>query len=184
MTANYAHCLFLAARLLLPDRHTWVVWDQDDNEIPAKPLSLPTNQTPSRSTRRQQKFQVTTTDDAITADDYRTSMAPSLVDDDLLLVDKVAAVNETEQVSFLRPTFGFLSRAHLTCGVAPGVGASQTGLDMLDMIRQEGESIQKNASVDESADERTVMKFFGDGQCIVYLREPIAIQTIFSGAFH
>ena len=106
-----------------------------------------------------------------------------MADDDLLLVDKVAAANESEQVSFLRPTFGFLSRAHLTCGVAPGVSASQSGLDMLDMIRQEGESIQSNASLEESADERTVMKFFGNGQCIVYLREPIAIQTIFSGVF-
>jgi len=111
-------------------------------------------------------------------------MIRSLVDDDILLVDKIITSNESEQVSFLHPTFGFLSRAHLTCGVAPGISASQTGNDMIEMIQKESESIQKNIPIPESNDERTVMKFFGDGQCIVYLKEPIRIETIFSGYFH
>jgi len=111
-------------------------------------------------------------------------MVRSIVDDDLLLVDKVITSNESEQVSFLHPTFGFLSRAHLTCGVAPGINASQTGHDLVEMIQKESDIIQKNISIPESNDQRTVMKFFGNGNCIVYLKEPIPIETIFSGFFH
>lgn len=65
------------------------------------------------------------------------------VADDLLLVDKISTSDESEKVSFLHPTFGFLSRAHLTCGVAPGVSAAQTGLDIVEMIKKESDIIQK-----------------------------------------
>jgi hypothetical protein len=111
-------------------------------------------------------------------------MARSLGDDDILLVDKIITPNESEKVSFLHPTFGFLSRAHLTCGVAPGINASQTGQDMVEMIQKESDSIQRNLPIPEIEDERTVMKFFGSGHCIVYLKEPVPIETIFSGYFH
>ena len=110
-------------------------------------------------------------------------MARSLADDDLLLVDKVVTSNEPEQISFLHPTFGFLSRAHLTCGVAPGTNAAQTGFDTIELIQKESDSLQKNIPIPESNDQRTVMKFFGNGQCIVYLKDPIPIETIFSGYF-
>lgn len=110
-------------------------------------------------------------------------MTQSIAGDDLVLVDKTAASNESEKVSFLHPTFGYLSRAHLTCGVAPGVSPVQTGLDVLEMIQKECDHIQRNNPLPESNDERTVMKFFGNGQCIVYLKEPIPIETIFSGYF-
>jgi hypothetical protein len=111
-------------------------------------------------------------------------MVRSLADDDLLLVDKIETSTESEQISFLHPTFGFLSRAHLTCGVAPGITASQTGHDMIELIKKESDSIQRNLLTPESNDQQTVMKFFGNGQCIVYLKEPIPIETIFSGCFH
>jgi hypothetical protein len=111
-------------------------------------------------------------------------MVRSITDDDVLLVDKVLTSNVSEQVSFLHPTFGFLSRAHLTCGVAPGISAAQTGHDMVEMIQKESDNIQRNISLPESNDERTVMKFFGNGNCIIYLKEPIPIETIFSGFFY
>ena len=111
-------------------------------------------------------------------------MVRSLVDDDILLVDKVIPSDESEQISMLHPTFGFLSRAHLTCGVAPGISPSQTGSDMLEMIQKESDNIQRDTPVPEIDCERTVMKFFGHGHCIVYLKEPIPIETIFSGYFH
>ena len=111
-------------------------------------------------------------------------MVRSLADDDMLLVDKILTSTESEQVSFLHPTFGFLSRAHLTCGVAPDTSASQTGHDLVDIIQKESDIIQRDVPVPESDDERTVMKFFGNGYCIVYLKEPIPIETIFSGCFH
>ena len=182
------HGFFSAARLMFPDRHTWAIWDQDDNEAFPKPSAPPatTSNSKQRPNRRNQKNPVsTTTDMSNTGDEYNTSMAKSMADDDLLLVDKIPTnTNQAEEVSFLHPTFGFLSRAHLTCGVAPGVSAAQTGLDVVEMIRQESEVILKNRSPLENGDEQSVMKFFGNGHCIVYLREPIPINTVFSGFFH
>lgn len=110
-------------------------------------------------------------------------MVQSISYDDMLLSDNLISSNISDEISFLHPTFGFLSRAHLTCGVAPGVNASQTGFDLIDMIQKESESLQKNIFLPENNNERTVMKFFGDGHCMVYLKEPIPIQTIFSGYF-
>ncbi|CAF3566125.1 unnamed protein product [Rotaria sordida] len=182
----------LAARLLFPDRHAWALWDQDDNELPknesaasSSSSQIVTNDNKkSRPHRRNNKSKITTTDNLNTNDDYNTSMVRSLGDDDILLVDKVLTSNISEKISFLHPTFGYLSRAHLTCGVAPGINASQTGSDILDMIKKESDIIEKNIPIPESNDERTVMKFFGNGNCIVYLKEPIPIETIFSGYFH
>ena len=173
--------------MLFPDRHTWALWAQDDNEVSNKPSSsqASNNNKKQRSNRRNNKSnRTTTTDDFVTTDDYSTSMVRSIADDDdALLVDKILAPNESEDVSFLHPTFGFLSRAHLTCGVAPGVTAAQTGLDTVEMIQKESDSIQRNLRLPENSDERTVMKYFRNGNCIVYLKEPIPIETIFSGFF-
>ncbi len=180
---------FLGARLLFPDRHTWAIWAQDDNELSNKesPSSQATsgdNNSKHRSFRRNNKSKPPPPPPTTTTDDYNASMVRSLIDDDMLLVDKVLTSNESEQVSFLHPTYGFLSRAHLTCGVAPGISPSQTGYDMVEMIQKESDSIEKNVPIPESNDDRTVMKFFGHGQCIVYLKEPIPVETIFSGFFH
>jgi hypothetical protein len=183
--------LFLGARLLFPDRHTWALWAQDDNEVSSKQppsssraSSGDNNKKQSSNRRNNKSKRITTTDDFVTTDDYSTSMVRSITDDDALLVDKILSSNESEQVSFLHPTFGFLSRAHLTCGVAPGISAAQTGHDMVEMIQKESDSILRNLSLPESNDERTVMKYFGNGNCIIYLKEPIPIGTIFSGFFH
>jgi hypothetical protein len=179
--------LLLGARLLFPDRHTWAIWDQNDSEHSSKdsPSQASGDNPKPRSSRHNTKSKITTTTDNSTMnDDYNASMVRSLADDDLLLVDKVLTSSQSEQVSFLHPTFGFLSRAHLTCGVAPGVGAAQTGIDVVEMIQKESDIIQRNISVQQNNDERTVMKCFGNGHCIVYLKEPIPIETIFSGFFH
>ena len=176
------------ARLYFPDRHTWSTWAQDDYELSNKESPVQAsgsdNNRKQRSFHRNNKSKITTTDNITTNDDYNASMVRSVADEDILLVDKVIPSNESEQISFLHPTFGFLSRAHLTCGVAPGISASQTGADMLEMIQKESDIIQTNTPIPESNDERTVMKFFGNGHCIVYLKEPIPIATIFSGCFH
>ena len=180
--------LSVGARLLFPDRHTWSIWGQNDNEAQQKDSSSQASgggdNRKQRPFRRNNRSNVTTTDDLTPNDDYNTSMVRSLADDDMLLVDKVLTSTESEQVSFLHPTFGFLSRAHLTCGVAPDTGAVQTGHDLVDMIKKENDIILRNIPVPESDDERTVMRFFGNGHCIVYLKEPIPIETIFSGYFH
>ncbi|CAF2510651.1 unnamed protein product [Rotaria sp. Silwood2] len=179
----------LGARLLFPDCHTWALWDQDDNELPKKESSSQigtSDNKKSRPFRHNNKSKVTTatTDNLNINDDYDTSMVRSLADDDILLVDKVLTSNISEKVTFLHPTFGYLSRAHLTCGVAPGINASQTGHDIIEMIQKESDIIQKNFPIPESNDERTVMRFFGNGRCIIYLKEPIPIETIFGGYFH
>ena len=54
---------------------------------------------------------------------------------------------------------------------------------MVEMIRKESDSLQGNLPLLHSNDDRAVMKSFGNGHCIVYLKEPIPIQTIFSGCF-
>ena len=179
----------VGARLLFTDRNVCSIWAQDDSEQPSKQASAHASgggndSKKQHSARRNHKSKVTTTDNFNPDDDYNASMVRSVAEDDILLVDKVLPFNESDQISFLRPTFGFLSRAHLTCGVAPGVSAAQTGQDMIDMVRKESDSLQRNTPLLESANQRTVMKFFGDGQCMVYLKEPIPIDTIFSGCFH
>lgn len=111
-------------------------------------------------------------------------MVRSITDDaDTLLVDRIPTVDESEEVSMVHPTFGFLSRAHLTCGVAPDEKSAQTGLDMAEMIEKESDNLRRHVPLLESNDERTVMKYFGNGRCIVYLKEPFPIETIFSGYF-
>jgi len=181
----------LGARLFFPDRHTWALWSQDDTEnTPKSSGSSQPSTTKPRSNRRNNKsknsrnktdnFPLTTT---TTTDEYDALPGGVDDDDDVLLVDKVVPSNQTEQVSFFHPTFGFLSRAHLTCGVAPDVNAVQTGLDLVEMIQKENETIQRSASIPESHDQQTVMRFFGNGTCVVYLKEPIPIETIFTGYF-
>jgi hypothetical protein len=187
LNRKYFSIYFLGARLYFPDRHTWAIWAQDDYELSNKESPSQASggdYQKQRSSRRNGKSKITTTDHLNTNDDYNASMVRSVADDDLLLVDKVIPSDESEQVSFLHPTFGFLSRAHLTCGVAPGVTAAQTGSDMLEMIQQESDIIQRNTPIPKSDDERTVMRFFGNGHCIVYMKEPIPIETIFTGCFH
>jgi hypothetical protein len=178
---------YLAARLLFTERHTWSIWNQDDNEafsIAAVSSRADAARVKSRSSTHEKKS-TWTSDSSTVGDVYDTSMTSSLADDDLLLVNKIQhRLDTSEQVTFLHPTFGFLSRAHLTCGVAPGIAASQTGLDLLDMIRQESESIREHRSLVQYSDERTVMKYFGNGHGMIYLKEPIPIRTIFSGFFH
>lgn len=181
--------MLLGARLLFTDRNVWAIWGQDDNEQPAKgPLPTASGRgdfKKQRPARRNNKSKVTTTDNFNNSDDdYSASMVRSVAEDDVLLVDKVSPAAEPAQTSFLHPTFGFLSRAHLTCGVAPGVSAAQTGQDMIDMIRKESDSLQRDTPLLESDTEQSVMKFFGDGHCMVYLKEPVPIETIFSGCFH
>ncbi|CAF1257518.1 unnamed protein product [Adineta steineri] len=182
----------LGARLLFPNRNVWSIWGQDDNESPKKESSSHTNNNnydnssnnnkKQRPFHRNNKSKITTTDNFNTNDDENASMVRSV--DDVLLVDKIIPTNESEQISFLHPTFGFLSRAHLTCGVAPDISAAQTGHDMTEMIKKESDYIHRNTPTPESNDERTVMKFFGEGHCIVYLKEPIPIDTVFTGCFH
>ncbi|CAF4644527.1 unnamed protein product [Rotaria socialis] len=180
----------LGARLLFPDRHTWALWDQDDNEIPKKESPPQVDTRDNKKTRpyrrnNNNRSRVTTTTDNLTVnDDSNSTMVRSVAGEDVLLVDNVSRSNTTEQVSFLHPTFGYLSRAHLTCGVAPGSSAAQTGQDIIEMIQKESDTIQRNIPIPESNDERTVMKYFGNGQCIVYLKEPMPVETIFSGCFH
>ena len=177
--------MFLGARLLFPDRHTWAMWSQDDNEVFKKEIPSKVDHRQARSSRRYNRTRVTTVDYLnINEDSDNESIIRSVAGDDILLVDKVITEKESNKVSFLHPTFGFLSRAHLTCGVAPGINPSQTGRDLIEMIQKESNILHKNIAIPESNDERTVMKFFGDGHCIVYLKEPILIETIFSGHFH
>lgn len=165
--------------MVFPDRHTHALWDQDDNETFSEPLNEE-KKIRDKPSRRRNK--ATTTDDT---NEYDTSMAKSMADDDLLLVNKIGDLDlEENEVSFFRPTFGFMSRAHLTCGVSPGVSSSQAGIDLVHMVRQEGYAMKRNLHLEIVEDEKVAMKYFPTGQCIVYLKDPIPIQTIFSGFFH
>jgi hypothetical protein len=160
------------------------VWDQDDNEpfqtakAPANTHSKSKNRSIPRSKRATPAAQTITTNDTHHHD---TSMVKSLAEDDLVLVEEI---NPNVERSFFHPTTGFMSRGHLTCGVAPGVSAAQAGLDMIEMIRQEAVAIRSHRSLVEKEDEHCVMRFFDHGSAIVYLKDPIEISTIFSGLFH
>ena len=172
----------LAARLLLPDRQSWALWAQNDDE-PFSENSA--SQTANSNSRRRNP--VTTTDQLNPGENFETSMAKSLADDDLLLVDKLENLSlesNENPTSFLRPTFGFLSRAHLTCGVAPNVSSAQAGVDMVEMIRKETAALTNDRSFIESEDDRVVIRYFDAGHAIVYLREPLKVQSIFAGSFH
>ena len=180
---------FLAARLLLPDRQSWALWAQDDDE----PFTVNSSGQPNHSNprarpaaRRNPPTTITTTDQLNSGENLETAMTKSLADEDLLLVDQLGnlSLENESSTSFFRPTFGFLSRAHLTCGVAPGISAAQAGIDMVEMIRKETDASIKNRTLIESENELAVIRYFDDGHAIVYLREPIKVQTIFTGSFH
>ena len=177
----------LAARLLLPDRQSWALWAQDDNEPFSEGLAgQPSNARPRPGARRNPAPPRTTTDQSNPGEDYETAMAKSLADDDLLLVDKLEnlSLEPETPTSLLRPTSGFLSRAHLTCAVAPNVSAAQAGIDMVEMVRRETNALTDDRTFVESEDDRAVIRYFDAGHAMVYLREPLKIQTVFAGSFH
>ncbi len=104
-------------------------------------------------------------------------------DKDEVLEYKMLDLKLSERPRFL-PTSGFGSRAHITLGYAKGSTAVQTGLNQIQVIEREQEcdacthKRPKHFELDGAA-----VIHYGDGQCVVYLNEPIRATTLFSGRY-
>ena len=84
------------------------------------------------------------------------------------------------------PTCGLGSRAHITLGYSKGCTAVQTGLDQIKVIEVEesfhhGNAIAKRPRHVELDDAALI--HYGDGQCVVYLNDPVPVTSLFSGRY-
>ena len=84
------------------------------------------------------------------------------------------------------PTCGLGSRAHFTLGYSKGCTAVQTGLDQIKIIEIEqsyhhGNAASKRPRHVELEDAAVI--HYGDGQCVVYLNDPIPVTSLFSARY-
>ena len=78
---------------------------------------------------------------------------------------------------------GVLSKAHITLGYSSTSQASQTGRDILDVVAFESQS--KLLDIDRIAldDGQASIGYYGEGRCVVTLRQPLFINALFSGKY-
>ena len=84
------------------------------------------------------------------------------------------------------PTCGLGSRAHITLGYSKGCTAVQTGLDQIKIIEIEESYHHGNAAAKRPRHaelEDAAVIHYGDGQCVVYLNDPIPVTSLFSARY-
>ena len=116
--------------------------------------------------------------------DSPRSKKRSNVDVEMLSV-KMGHVAVKDRPRFL-PICGLGSRAHITLGYSKGCTAVQTGLDQIKVIEIEesyhhGNAVAKRPRRVELDDASLI--HYGDGQCVVYLNDPIPVTSLFSGRY-
>ncbi|XP_057366195.1 2',3'-cyclic-nucleotide 3'-phosphodiesterase-like isoform X2 [Daphnia carinata] len=78
-----------------------------------------------------------------------------------------------------QPTSGFGSKAHLTLGCSPGVGAVTTGYDLVDLIRLEGINSSEVKTYDLS--NGGWLRNYGEGQWVFYPTKQFLLESTFLG---
>ena len=68
----------LGARLLFPDRDTWAVWAQDDNEVASKEPSQASGANNNNNQKQRPPHRNNKSEHSTTTDDYSTSMVQSI----------------------------------------------------------------------------------------------------------
>ncbi|CAF0742086.1 unnamed protein product [Didymodactylos carnosus] len=185
----------LGARLIFPERHTWSIWDMNDDEAFDKNNGSQGDQKGCemcsslmvRSFTEDEEQQVDIIDVEENFEEHERGLQSTSAISDKPLCQRCSIRYEQaryHQSTILHPTCGFMSRAHFTVGVAPGSSAVQTGQDLLSIIQKESDLQKSCVALCDNKLNQTVMKYMGNGECAVYLKEPILVQTIFSGAFH
>lgn len=76
-----------------------------------------------------------------------------------------------------QPTFGNGSRAHISLGWTQGSQAVETGFDLLEIIECEDRRAN-DPSMTQLND--GAARYYGDGQCAVYLDKPVKVGCLFS----
>ena len=110
--------------------------------------------------------------------------SPDDQDYEEMLAFKMGYVQLNERPRFM-PTCGLGSRAHVTLGYSKGTNAVQTGLDQVKIIEIE-EGYHNNTATKRARplelDDAAVIHY-GDGQCVVYLNNPIDVASLFSARY-
>lgn len=75
------------------------------------------------------------------------------------------------------PTCGPGSRAHFTIGTTSGYGAVQTGLDQINVIQAELDRVRDTKCIRL---EGASLRYYGDWGCVVYLDQPVKVNSLFS----
>lgn len=78
-----------------------------------------------------------------------------------------------------QPTSGNGSKAHLTLGCSPGVGAVTTGYDLVDLIRLEGINGSEVKTYD--LPNGGWLRNYGDGQWVFYPTKQFLLESTFLG---
>ena len=83
-------------------------------------------------------------------------------------------------ISRFFPTAYFGESAHVTLGCASGATTVQTGLDQIDVIKRERKLLSNTDFVQLDG---AVLRYYGDGCCVVYLDEEIDFEAMFAGFY-
>jgi len=71
-------------------------------------------------------------------------------------------------------------KAHITLGFSKSSCASQTGLDLLEVIACESAKAVVNTI---SLDDENSIYYYGEGRCMVMFRHPVYVDALFSGCY-
>ena len=81
--------------------------------------------------------------------------------------------------SFIKPSFDIGSTAHITTGCRGEFRPVQAGNDLYDLITCE----LSQTSVSEHIIVKSLLRHYGEGRWVMYLKEPIVVPGIFSGCY-
>ena len=104
----------------------------------------------------------------------------------LKIAGRTAAADEDKDIfdvegySRFHPLCGFGSRAHLTLRCSAGVQTVQTGLDLIEVVQCEAQSLDSSRHV---AVRGAAIRYYGSGRCVVYLNKDIEVGALFSGQY-
>ena len=159
-----------------------IVTDSSRNKKRSKEQQFPAQGTPTRGKGKGGPAKTTMSSSNPFAALAGSDDSDSDEDYEEMLSFEMGHVALKDRPRFL-PTCGLGSRAHITLGYSKGCTAVQTGLDQIKVIEIEesyhhGNAVAKRPRHVELDDADLI--HYGDGQCVVYLNDPIPVTSLFS----
>ena len=181
----------VGARVALTSRQARL-WGKDDYEGATKRthdnvFTVITDSPRNKKRSKAQQFpaQSTLTGANLSADGNPGNHSNEDEDYEEMLAFEMRHVALKDRPRFL-PTCGLGSRAHITLGYSRGCTAVQTGLDQIKIIEIEESYHHGNAASKRPRHvelENAAVIHYGNGQCVVYLNDPIPVTSLFSARY-
>lgn len=91
--------------------------------------------------------------------------------------------DEHENHERFRPILEKGYKAHITVATAPGVKPANTGVDLLEIVQAEEEDGVEEDDTFDIPDTEDVLKHYKEHFWVVYLKEALTVQSIFTGHY-